>query len=84
MTERAPQLLSEIELFSELNEAELNEVAGLAQTRSLPQPSMRAAFRENVRFDAPAMAQVEEGLPLGSLEISAPERFGLRIMPWLE
>jgi CRP-like cAMP-binding protein len=50
MTERAPQLLSEIELFSELNEAELNEVAGLAQTRSLPADS--TVFHEGDPADA--------------------------------
>ena len=36
MSGRAPQLLSEIELFSELNEGELQEVAAYAQIRKVP------------------------------------------------
>jgi CRP-like cAMP-binding protein len=36
MKEKAPTLLAGIELFSELNEAELQEIAALAQTRSVP------------------------------------------------
>ena len=36
MKEKAPTLLAGIELFSELNEAELREIAALAQTRSAP------------------------------------------------
>ncbi len=36
MSGRAPQLLSEIELFSELNEGELQEVAAHAQIRKVP------------------------------------------------
>lgn len=36
MKEKAPKLLSEIELFSELNEAELQEIAELAQVREVP------------------------------------------------
>ena len=36
MTEKAPKLLSEIELFSELNESELQEVATHAQIRNVP------------------------------------------------
>jgi CRP-like cAMP-binding protein len=36
MKEKAPTLLAGIELFSELNEAELREIAALAQTRSVP------------------------------------------------
>ena len=36
MKEKAPQLLSELELFSELNEDELQEVAALAQARKVP------------------------------------------------
>ena len=36
MSGKAPQLLSEIELFSELNEAELQEVAAHAQIRKVP------------------------------------------------
>lgn len=36
MKEKAPTLLAGIELFSELDEAELREIAALAQTRSAP------------------------------------------------
>ena len=36
MTEKAPKLLSEIELFAELNESELQEVATHAQIRTVP------------------------------------------------
>jgi CRP-like cAMP-binding protein len=36
MTEKAPKLLTEIELFSELNESELQEVAAHAQIRNVP------------------------------------------------
>ena len=36
MSNKAPQLLSEIELFSELNETELQEVAAFAQVRKVP------------------------------------------------
>jgi len=36
MSGKAPQLLSEIELFSELNEGELQEVAAHAQIRKVP------------------------------------------------
>jgi CRP-like cAMP-binding protein len=36
MKEKAPTLLAGIELFSELNEAELRTIAALAQTRSAP------------------------------------------------
>ncbi|HSO23345.1 MAG TPA: Crp/Fnr family transcriptional regulator [Chondromyces sp.] len=36
MKEKAPTLLAGIELFSELNETELQEIAALAQTRSAP------------------------------------------------
>ena len=36
MTEKAPTLLAGIELFSELDERELSEVAALAQARSVP------------------------------------------------
>jgi CRP-like cAMP-binding protein len=36
MKEKAPTLLAGIELFSELNEADLQEIAALAQTRSAP------------------------------------------------
>ncbi len=36
MNDKTPKLLHELELFSELNDAELKEVANLAQARKLP------------------------------------------------
>lgn len=47
------------------------------------EPSMRLAFRETVRFDQPWDAEVAEGLPVASLEVSTSERLGLRIMPYI-
>ncbi|MFL5245603.1 MAG: hypothetical protein ACJ8FY_26200 [Gemmataceae bacterium] len=44
------------------------------------QKEMRRAFLSNVRFDAPASAQVEEGLSLGCLELSLGERFGIGLL----
>jgi len=41
------------------------------------------AFLRNVRFDAPHDAPVKEGLSLDSLELSAKDRFGLRLLPHL-
>ncbi len=42
--------------------------------------AVRNAFLEKVRFDAPPMSEVDEGLSLGSLEISAMDRLSLRAM----
>lgn len=50
MTERAPQLLKEIELFSELTEQELKDVASLAQVKHLPTDT--AIFHEGDTSDA--------------------------------
>ena len=36
MNDKTPKLLSELELFSELNDSELKDVASLAQTKRLP------------------------------------------------
>ncbi|MGE3806995.1 MAG: hypothetical protein AB7K24_20215 [Gemmataceae bacterium] len=48
---------------------------------------IRNALLGNVRFDAPASAEVDRGLSLGSLELSAVETLGmksLRVLPdWL-
>lgn len=43
-------------------------------------PTMRRAFLANVRFDRPPAEVVDEGLSLGSLELSAPDRLALRVM----
>jgi hypothetical protein len=45
--------------------------------------SMRHAFLHNIRFDAPADAEVEEGLSLASLELSGKDRMALRMLPWM-
>jgi nitroreductase len=47
------------------------------------EPSMLRAFLKNVRFDAPPTAEVDEGLSLASLELSAANRLALRVMPRL-
>jgi hypothetical protein len=44
------------------------------------EPSMRRAFLANVRFDAPPDAEVEEGLSLASLELSASDRAALSVI----
>lgn len=53
---------------------------GRSQGVMLMEPSMRRAFLENIRFDVPWDAEVKEGLSLASLEVSAAERFALRMM----
>jgi hypothetical protein len=58
----------------------LASLIGRADALMLGEPSMRRAFLENVRFDASWDAEVEQGLPLASLELSAADRVGLRMM----
>lgn len=53
-----------------------------ADSMILSSEPVRRAFLEKVRFDQPVLAEVEEGLSLGSLEVSAFERLGLRMMPY--
>lgn len=60
--------------------ATLATIVGRADALMFTEPSMRRAFLANVRFDAPAMAAVEEGLSQGSLELSAFER---KTLPYL-
>jgi nitroreductase len=55
-------------------------LVGRADALMFGEPSMRRAFLKNIRFDAPWDAEVEEGLPLASLELSAADRVGLRMM----
>ena len=43
-------------------------------------PTMRQAFLSKIRFDRPAKSAVEEGLPVGSLEISMADRLALRVL----
>ncbi len=53
---------------------------GRADAMMFGEPSMRRAFLAKVRFDEPAGAEVTEGLSLGSLEATAPERLALQVM----
>jgi CRP-like cAMP-binding protein len=50
MTEHAPKLLKDLELFSELNQQELEEVASLAQLRKSPTDT--TVFHEGDDADA--------------------------------
>ncbi len=61
--------------------AGLARLIGRADALMFGEPSMRHAFLSNIRYDMPPHAEVDEGLPLGSLEISPVERIGLRCMP---
>jgi hypothetical protein len=58
----------------------LAELIGRADATMFGDGSMRRAFLANVRFDAPPEAEVEEGLSLGSLELSRGELVGLKVM----
>ncbi len=63
----------------------LASIIGRTDAWMFGQPSMREAFLENVRFnDAQDTAawdtETRTGLPLASLELSAPQRMGLRLM----
>jgi hypothetical protein len=51
-----------------------------ADSMLFSEPSMRAAFFKNVRFDLPAQAAADKGLSMGALEASAFERTALRLM----
>jgi molybdopterin/thiamine biosynthesis adenylyltransferase len=63
--------------------ASLARLIGRADALMLSEPSMRRAFLDNLRFDLPANAVAEEGLSLGSLEVTAADRLALRIMRWI-
>ena len=58
----------------------LAELIGRADAIMFGEPSMRRAFLSKVRFDAPPNAEVEEGLPLASLELSSADRVALKLM----
>ena len=60
MNENASKLLSGIELFSELNEKELKDVAGLAQVRSIPRDT--TIFHEGDTSAIPAIRGREESV----------------------
>jgi hypothetical protein len=64
-----------------VDQGRLGALAGLigrADGLMFGEPSMRRAFLAKVRFDEPPEAPVDEGLSLGSLEATAPERLALR------
>jgi UDP:flavonoid glycosyltransferase YjiC (YdhE family) len=52
-----------------------------ADALTLSQPSIRQAFHARVRFDKARDAEVNEGLSIDSLELSAFERFALKMVP---
>ena len=61
----------------------LDAFAGLigeADAAMFGESSMRDAFLAKVRFDRPPGAEVEEGLPIGSLEVGTADRLALRTM----
>ncbi len=58
----------------------LAEIIGQADALMFGNPTMRAAFLHNVRFDRPPGEAVEEGLSLGALELTGSDRLALKIM----
>ncbi len=60
--------------------ASLASLVSRADALMFGEPSMRHAFLSNVRFDQPCSAEVDQGLSLNSLEVSAVQQIGLRIM----
>lgn len=58
----------------------LASLIGAADATMFGEPSMRRAFLGNVRFDAPVISEVEEGLSLASLELTAMDRLALRTL----
>jgi hypothetical protein len=59
---------------------DLGMVIGRADGTMFGDPSMRRGFLANVRFDAPDLEAVDEGLSLGSLELSGTDRVSLQVM----
>ena len=60
--------------------ADWARLIGRADAAMFGDPAMRAAFLSKVRFDAAVKEQVEDGLSLASLELSAADRIALRVM----
>jgi hypothetical protein len=58
----------------------LAAMIGRADATMFGEPAMRKAFLANVRFDAPANFEVEQGLSLASLELTAMDRIALRTL----
>lgn len=70
-------------LVGENRLSELAQLIGRADAVMFGDPSVRRAFLSNIRFDKAPGARVEEGLSLGSLEPSAPDRLALRMMHYV-
>lgn len=60
--------------------AAVAKVISLADALMFGEQTMRQAFLGNVRFDAPADAEVAEGLSLAALELSGSDRIALQLM----
>ncbi len=60
----------------------LADLIGRCDATMFGERSMRRAFLANIRFDAPARAEVEEGLSLASLELSPNNLRALKLLRW--
>lgn len=80
----AAEALAQANWVTQISERrDLCELIGKADACMLSNEQIRKAFLAKVRFDQPSTAVVDEGLSLGSLELSAAERAGLRMMRWM-
>jgi hypothetical protein len=61
----------------------LADLIGRADALMFGEPSMRRAFLHNIRFDQPWDAEVQEGLPIASLELSRADRVALRMLRFM-
>jgi hypothetical protein len=61
----------------------LGQLIGRGDALMFGEPSMRAAFLRNVRFDLPANCDADEGLPIGSLGLARANQLALRLLPHL-
>lgn len=59
----------------------LARIIGRADSVMFAQPMLRHGILSNIRFDATWGEEVKEGLAVASLELSAPERTALRMLP---
>lgn len=82
-TEMSPDESSVIWVTEASHRTRLSRLIGEADSIILIAEPVRKAFLEKVRFDQPVRAVVDEGLSLGSLEVSAFHRAGLRLMRWM-
>ena len=74
---------SAIWVFTDVERIALCQLISEADSMMLSNEIVRKAFLAKVRFDAPVNAVVEEGLALGTLELSVPDRVALRVMRWI-